>query len=1162
MRFVRNLLATGMAAAALTAVTQAQPIVDAEGDGAYGTLAPDPSSILELQSTSKGFLTPRMTTAQRNLIASPAAGLLIYNLDNQQFEYWDGVLLAWIPVGAASGPYWLLTGNLALTEYDGSGPGGGTNYIGTNDATDMSIVTQNANNIDFWTNNTERFSVDGATGDIVPTNNNDIALGTNTNRFSEVYVDGSSVHIGPSGGEGVSEMELGYGLGGGTINVDGGAPEITIDGSIPFVAIDAAGDGMPDFGIDGTGMNAAFDVTNNGNMEFWIDPLGSFFPAGVGIDGNDDGIPDLGVMAPSGDVIITTNASVGGNTDITGNLDVDGTSTLGDGTDLTTINGPVTQTGAGNTVNFAGNVNANNGLDVTGLTTMTGAVTQSAGQVTFGGNVDANSGLDVSGANLTVAPGVILDAQGSGNQIGNGAGGTQLTVQGDGAANPGNGYELVVEGDAEVQGTLGLTNLTDGSVLFIENSGQVSEDNGNFFWDDASNELGIGTNTPSAALDIVQSGGFDPALEVNQSGGITNAAEINGSGIIGNVLSISGAGSIGDGINVSSPAIGTGITVNGPLSGDGVVVNVSGGDGLVINETSTNDGIVINESSSGNGLQVNAGGTGFGIDLNGGALDGDAAGNALGSGAAAQQLTVRGSANAVIGNTLGAQPTVWDLVVQGDAVATGMIKVGGSMWLDGTSATHQLNTNAPLLVATSAGNIEIDAAGGTTTIDDNLVVAGTVNQTGGGQVTFSGNVDANNGVDVLGGNLNVTNNANVTGNLDVDGATTLDGTTVDGSLTNNVGPANFNGALNANAGGSMAGTFTGSPTFNGNPTFTNINVDGGTVDGTVIGGASPAAGSFTTLNASGGGSLGGTFTGSPSFTGNPSFSNIDVNGGTIDGTTIGGASAAAGTFTALTANNAITGNAAGNVIGNNTNATQLTIDGVPGVGAYELVVDGDVQINGAINFAGGFTLGSDLDMNGNDIVDNTDNEVSVDDNFLVTGDMNVQGTATINQLTVTNQTTSGTLTVGGVSNFNGNATFGGTGTFNGVTTFNASSTWSSGNNVTLANGTLAANKTAAGSAVTINNTNATNAIAINVANGGGRTILSAGGPAAGAIPTDVTVFAANGNVTLPTSTENGQILFVANTTGVAITVNGGAFGNIPAGQMRSYVYAGAWYEQQ
>lgn len=40
---------------------------------------PDATSIFDLQSTTKGFLPPRMTTTQKNAIVSPAAGLVVYD---------------------------------------------------------------------------------------------------------------------------------------------------------------------------------------------------------------------------------------------------------------------------------------------------------------------------------------------------------------------------------------------------------------------------------------------------------------------------------------------------------------------------------------------------------------------------------------------------------------------------------------------------------------------------------------------------------------------------------------------------------------------------------------------------------------------------------------------------------------------------------------------------------------------------------------------------------------------------------------------------------------------------------------------------------------------------------------------------------------------------
>jgi hypothetical protein len=63
--------------------------------------APDLSAILDLKSTVKGFLPPRMTTAERNTIASPAEGLVIYNTDEKALNVYNG--MAWdsmVPIAA------------------------------------------------------------------------------------------------------------------------------------------------------------------------------------------------------------------------------------------------------------------------------------------------------------------------------------------------------------------------------------------------------------------------------------------------------------------------------------------------------------------------------------------------------------------------------------------------------------------------------------------------------------------------------------------------------------------------------------------------------------------------------------------------------------------------------------------------------------------------------------------------------------------------------------------------------------------------------------------------------------------------------------------------------------------------------------------------------
>ncbi|OFX17475.1 MAG: hypothetical protein A2033_12135 [Bacteroidetes bacterium GWA2_31_9] len=57
-----------------------------------GTTTPNASSILDLSSTSKGFLAPRMTTVQRNSIATPTAGLMVYDTDLQKYIFYNGTI--------------------------------------------------------------------------------------------------------------------------------------------------------------------------------------------------------------------------------------------------------------------------------------------------------------------------------------------------------------------------------------------------------------------------------------------------------------------------------------------------------------------------------------------------------------------------------------------------------------------------------------------------------------------------------------------------------------------------------------------------------------------------------------------------------------------------------------------------------------------------------------------------------------------------------------------------------------------------------------------------------------------------------------------------------------------------------------------------------------
>jgi hypothetical protein len=54
------------------------------------TTSPHASSLLDISSTSKGFLPPKLTNAQMNAVNSPTAGLVIYNTDASANYMYNG----------------------------------------------------------------------------------------------------------------------------------------------------------------------------------------------------------------------------------------------------------------------------------------------------------------------------------------------------------------------------------------------------------------------------------------------------------------------------------------------------------------------------------------------------------------------------------------------------------------------------------------------------------------------------------------------------------------------------------------------------------------------------------------------------------------------------------------------------------------------------------------------------------------------------------------------------------------------------------------------------------------------------------------------------------------------------------------------------------------
>jgi hypothetical protein len=67
--------------------------INSAGNVGVGTASPSASAILDVQSTTKGVRMPNMTTTQKNAIASPAAGLMVFDTTLAKLSVYSGV--AW-----------------------------------------------------------------------------------------------------------------------------------------------------------------------------------------------------------------------------------------------------------------------------------------------------------------------------------------------------------------------------------------------------------------------------------------------------------------------------------------------------------------------------------------------------------------------------------------------------------------------------------------------------------------------------------------------------------------------------------------------------------------------------------------------------------------------------------------------------------------------------------------------------------------------------------------------------------------------------------------------------------------------------------------------------------------------------------------------------------
>lgn len=158
-----------------------------------GTTTPDPSAILDVESSEKGMLVPRLNTIQRLGLSNPAQGLLVYDTDIDCFFYYSSATSNWENLcsgtGGATGP----TGPQGLQGIPGSpgqnGVAGPTGPAGPQGPTGPA-------------------GVDGATGSTGPQGpTGPTGLQGSTGAIGATGLQGPTGLAGPSGAQGLQGIQ-------------------------------------------------------------------------------------------------------------------------------------------------------------------------------------------------------------------------------------------------------------------------------------------------------------------------------------------------------------------------------------------------------------------------------------------------------------------------------------------------------------------------------------------------------------------------------------------------------------------------------------------------------------------------------------------------------------------------------------------------------------------------------------------------------------------------------------------------------------------------------------------------------------------------------------------------------------------------------------------
>jgi hypothetical protein len=399
--------------------------------------------------------------------------------------------------------------------------------------------------------------------------------------------------------------------------------------------------------------------------------------------------------------------------------------------------------------------------------------------------------------------------------------------------------------------------------------------------------------------------------------------DINGNAIVstsdGNIaITPNGTGEVDiSKVDIDSGAIdGTAIGANSASTGAFTTLSSSGnttiGDASGDTTTFNSASWTLANATTVSGTWANLG-TVTTADINGGSIDGAVIGAASAAAGTFTNLTASGTTISITDSN-------------GSGVIDG-VNIGANS--AGTGAFTTLETSGALTVG---GNLTVN--GTTTTIDsatltvEDPMIQLAKNNSGGAANSFDQGLFFNRGsldnvvflwdesADEFVAAVSASEDGTTAGNVTLDSYAGMRVGVLKASELNT-------GTIKA-ADGTASSTIANSTGVHtiASSVLTTTDINGGTVDGVTIGGASAGAGTFTTLASTGNTTIGDASGDTTTFnsaswtlanatTVSGTWANLgtvttaDINGGTIDGTAIGGASASTGAFTTIDASQGI-----------------------------------------------------------------------------------------------------------------------------------------------------------------------------------------------------------------------------------------------------------------